>query len=160
MDLSPIHPDQLRLLLDEREISRTLIRFSRCLDTKDFDAYAALYDESGILITPWGEHRGRAGMAEHVARDLGGFAALHHVSAGHDIEVRGDEANVRTTLLATHVIGGGGVEFWSVGGHYEMVLGRVGAQWLFRSVRIVPAWRFDVASPATSSIDLADESHA
>lgn len=133
----------LELLLNEREISRLLVKFSRCIDTKDFDEYARLYAVDGELRTPWGGHRGQKGLAEHVRRDLGQFEGLHHVSAGHAIDIDGDTATVRATLLATHVIDTARAEFWSVGGHYDMSLVRENGTWKFSTVEIHPAWRFD-----------------
>ncbi|VXC24592.1 conserved hypothetical protein [Arthrobacter sp. 9AX] len=143
------HDEKLfKLLLDEREISRLLIRFSRCIDTKNFEKYAELYAADGELRTPWGGHSGREGLAEHVRRDLGKYEGLHHVSAGHSIDVDGDTAQVRATLLATHVTNDTGTEFWSVGGHYDINLKRIDGAWKLRVVEIHPTWRFDT-SPTT-----------
>ncbi len=136
----------LALLLDERAISRHLVRFSRCIDTKNFDEYAELYAPDGELVTPWGAHRGRDGLADHVRGDLGDYLALHHVSAGHEITVDGDRATARATLLATHVTNDTGTAFWTVGGHYDMTLARDGDGWLLTRVEIKPAWRFDTPS--------------
>lgn len=137
---------QLRLLMDEREISRTLVRFARCLDTRDYDGYAQLYTEDGELVIPWGSHQGRAGLAEKVRRDLGTYLALQHVSTGHDIHIDGDRATVRAALLATHVMSDEGERFWTAGGYYDMELVREGEGWKFRSVRINPVWRFETPS--------------
>jgi uncharacterized protein (TIGR02246 family) len=133
----------LRLLLDEREIVRLLATFSRSLDTKDFDRYASLYAEDGELITPWGRHQGRAGMADHARNDLDGYADLQHVSTGHSIDVEGDRAQVRTSLLATHVVDESKKRFFTVGGHYDMTLVRVDGSWRFARVAIRPAWVFE-----------------
>ena len=133
----------LRELLDEREVSRLIIRFARCIDTKDWAGYADCYARDGRLETPWGEHTGREGMAQHVERDLGGFPATQHVSATHEIEIDGDTARARSSLLATHVTDEAGTAFWTVGGHYDLRLVREDGRWRFSDVRIVPAWRFD-----------------
>lgn len=136
-------PDLLRLLLDEREISRVLLAFSRCIDTKDFDGYAKLFAEDGELVTPWGGHRGREGLSEYVRGDLGAYAGLQHVSAGHEISVDGDSATARTTLLATHVTSDTGTEFWTVGGFYLYEFARVDGLWRITRAQINPVWRFD-----------------
>jgi len=136
----------LQQLLDERAISRLLLSFSLCIDTKDFDGYAELFEEDGELVTPWGGHRGKAGLADHVRADLGHYSALHHVSTGHLIKVKDDTASVRATLLATHVIEGPEV-FWSVGGYYEFEFARAADdRWLIRRVSLHPAWRFETPS--------------
>jgi uncharacterized protein (TIGR02246 family) len=141
--MTSISDEQLQNLLDEREISRLLVVFSRCIDTKDFDAYAQLYAQDAELVTPWGSHKGREGLAEHVQNDLGGYRALHHVSTGHEITVDGDRATVRATLLATHITDDTGTQFWSVGGHYDMKLAKTNGNWRLARVAINPAWRFD-----------------
>ena len=131
-------------LLDERAISKLLVRFSAAIDTKDFDTYASLFADDGTLTTPWGGHSGRPGLAEFVSNDLGQFTALHHVSAGHLITVSGDTAVARATLLATHVTDDDPSSFWSVGGHYEFSFTRVDSdEWLIQGVTLVPAWRFE-----------------
>jgi uncharacterized protein (TIGR02246 family) len=134
----------LQLLLDEREIRNLLIAIARTVDEKDFEGTAALYAEDGELVTPWGGHRGRAGMAEHIRGDLGAFPGLHHVSAGHEIDVEpgADTARARMTLLATHVLDDEGTRFTTVGGHYDVDLVREDGRWRLGRVRIAPAWRF------------------
>jgi uncharacterized protein (TIGR02246 family) len=134
----------LRMLLDEREIRNVLIAIARTVDQKDFDGTAALYAQDGELVTPWGSHRGRDGLAEYIRGDLGGFPGLHHVSAGHEIEVAADgrTARARMTLLATHVLDEEGTRFSTVGGHYDVDLIREEGAWRLRRVRINPAWRF------------------
>lgn len=143
--------EQLRLLLDEREISRTVIRFARCLDERDYEGYANLYTDDGELHIPWGGHTGRAGLAQKVRDDLGVYDALQHVSAAHDIKVIGDQAIVRAALLATHVTRPNGGSFWTTGGHYDMRLVRVGEGWKFTSVRINPVWRFETPTSDTDA---------
>ncbi|MGN7950347.1 nuclear transport factor 2 family protein [Microbacterium sp. 22215] len=144
--MSTFTDEDIQLLVDERAISRLLITFSRCIDTKDFDGYASLFAVDGELVTPWGGgHKGRDGLAAYVGKDLGGYAALHHVSAGHDIHIDGDHATVRATLLATHVNDDTATNFWSVGGHYDLQLIRDGRGWLLTRVEIKPAWRFDTS---------------
>lgn len=138
--------EQLQLLLDEREISRTLLRFARCLDSRDYESYAALYTQDGELHIPWGGHKGRTGLADKVRNDLGVYHALQHVSTAHDIHVEGDRATVRAALLATHVTRSDGEGFWTAGGYYDMELVRVDDGWKFRSVRINPTWRFETPS--------------
>jgi ketosteroid isomerase-like protein len=145
--MNPIQERLLQLLLDERDISRTLIKFSRCIDMKDFEAYAGLYASDGVLRTPWGGHKGREGLADYVRKDIGDYVALHHVSTGHEIDVDGDQASVRATLLATHVTEESGSAFWSVGGHYDMKLRRVEGTWQLSLVELHPVWRFDTPSP-------------
>lgn len=140
----------LALLREEREITRVLISLGKCVDEYDFEGLARLYAEDGELITPWGGHRGRAGLAEYVQKDLGGYTALHHVSAGHLIDVvpGARRAKARMTLLASHVVDDSGTQFNTAGGHYDIDLVRERGRWHLATVRIVPAWFFDTQGHA------------
>ncbi|MGQ0719175.1 MAG: nuclear transport factor 2 family protein [Pseudonocardiales bacterium] len=129
-------------LLDRQDISALLVRFARCLDTKDFTGYADCYAPEGVLQLPGGGHEGRAGMADYVERDLGGYVATHHVSANHEIEIDDDTARARSSLHATHVRSTED-DFWSVGGWYDTTLRRTPEGWRFTRVSINPVWRFD-----------------
>ncbi len=129
-------------LLDRQDISALLVRFARCLDTKDFTGYANCYAAEGVLQLPRGGHEGRTGMAGYVERDLGQYVATHHVSANHEIEIDGDTARARSSLHATHVRSTED-DFWSVGGWYDTTLRRTSEGWRFTRVRINPVWRFD-----------------
>jgi SnoaL-like domain len=129
--------------LDRAVISDVLVRFARALDEKDWVGYAALYAADGTLRTPRGGHRGRAGLAEYVEHDLGGYPATHHVSAGHAIDIDGDTATVRSSLHATHLRSADPGDFWTVGGWYDTTLRRVGAGWEITSVVINPVWSVD-----------------
>lgn len=134
----------LDIMIEEREITELLKNLARCVDSFDFEGLARLYAEDGELVTPWGGHRGRAGLAEHVRKDLGHYAALHHVSAGHQIDVLpgATKAKARMTLLATHADDATGKSFSTAGGHYEIDLVREHGLWRLGRVRIVPAWNF------------------
>lgn len=126
---------------DHDAIRDVLVRFARALDEKDWDGYAALYAVDGVLTTPRGTHRGRAGLARFVENDLGTYSATHHVSAGHDVRVDGTAAAVRCSLQATHVRGEPG-DFWTSGGWYDVTLRREGV-WVITTVLINVVWRFD-----------------
>lgn len=132
-------------LIEEREITRLLISLAKCVDSYDFDGLAELYADDGELITPWGSHRGREGLADHVRKDLEKYRALHHVSASHfiDVEPGASSASVRMTLLATHVRDEAGKSFMTAGGHYEIELLRERGAWRLHRVHIVPAWFLD-----------------
>jgi len=138
----------LDILIEEREITEVLKSLARCVDSFDFEGLAQLYAEDGELVTPWGAHRGRAGLAAHVEKDLGAYRGLHHVSAGHQIDVvpGASRARARMTLLATHVDDESGTAFSTSGGHYEIDLAREHGLWRLARVRIFPAWTFTTAA--------------
>ena len=133
---------ELKVLLQERAISKVLIRFARFLDEKNFEAYANCYSEDGSLVTPWGTQSGREGIRAKVENDLGKYAATQHVSANHDIQITGDQATARSSLWATHVHDAEGLNFWAGGGHYEYDLKLIDGEWKISRVQIFPAWTF------------------
>ena len=96
---------QLQWLVDRASIGDLLIEFARALDERDWDAYAAVYAEDGVLdISPDIAHKGREGMAEFVAHSLSGYAGgTHHLNTTHAIAIDGDVASARAYLLAAHV---------------------------------------------------------
>ena len=137
----------VRLLLDEREITRLLLALSRTVDEKDFEGLASLYAVDGALVTPWGSHTGREGLAEYVSKDIGHFHAMHHVGAGYEIDVKpgASTATARMTLLATHVSNDDGTRFTTVGGYYDIELVREDGKWRLKRVMPMPQWRFSAA---------------
>ncbi|MBC9936212.1 MULTISPECIES: nuclear transport factor 2 family protein [unclassified Leucobacter] len=140
--------DGWQTLMDERAISGRIIEFARCVDERDFEGYARTFAADGELVTPWGGHAGRAGLAAHVRAGLERYVATQHVSANHEITVQGDRATARSTLLATHVRDAAGTDFWTTGGHYELELVRLDEVWLFSRISLHPAWRFDTRTAA------------
>ncbi|WP_017569410.1 nuclear transport factor 2 family protein [Nocardiopsis halotolerans] len=136
-------PDEprLRRLLDRADIHDLLARFVHCLDRRDFTGYAALFTEDGTLRLPGSEHRGRAGLAEFVAADLGRYHRTHHMSTNHEVEVDGDTATSRSSMRAVHLRSADDpTDWWSVGGRYEHAYRRVGGTWLIHTVDITPVW--------------------
>ena len=140
--------DSWQIVMDERAISKRIIEFARCVDEKDFAGYANTFAVDGELVTPWGGHSGREGLAEHVRAGLERYFATQHVSANHEITVVGDRATARSTLFATHVRNEEGTDFWTTGGHYELELVREEGVWRFSRISLHPAWRFDTRAAA------------
>lgn len=132
---------EIELMLQERAISKLIIKFARHLDEKNFEAYSHCYTEDGELITPWGIQKGRDGIRDKVETDLGKYFATQHVSANHDIEISGNTATVRSSLWATHVHDSEGQHFWSGGGHYDYNLVLNSGDWKIARVKINPVWK-------------------
>lgn len=132
---------QLRGLLDRAQIHDLLARFVHCLDRRDFAGYAALFTEDGMLRLPGSQHRGRAGLAEFVAADLGRYHRTHHMSTNHEVDITGDTAASRSSLHAVHMRSADDpTDWWSVGGWYEHSYRRVAGVWLIETVDVTPAW--------------------
>ncbi|MEU0742200.1 nuclear transport factor 2 family protein [Streptomyces sp. NPDC006134] len=139
---------QIRLLVDRAAITEVLHSFARHLDEKEFEGYAALFTEDGVLELPDTAHRGRAGLADFVRADLGRYHRTHHISANHQITVQGTTARSRSYLHAVHVPESGDpTHWWAVGGWYDNTYRKEDDAWLIASVRVTPVWRGGTASP-------------
>lgn len=151
---------QLQWLVDRAEISDLLFSFARALDTKDWGAYANNFSESGVLELPWPSadgsgmagHTGRAGMAEYVAKGLGGFIATHHLSANHQIQIDGDTATSTSYCQCVHRRSEHDVsDVWELGGWYTNSYVRTDEGWKFARVRLDAVYQTGVLiDPATS----------
>lgn len=131
---------ELQRLIDEQAIRDLVARFALALDERRWPDYAALYAEDAVLRLPHGEVTGRAAIERWVEADLGRYVSTHHAGGHVVIDVDGDTADVRTTLLATHVESEDGRTYWAGGGWYVMRLRRAAAGWLLTSTEARPAW--------------------
>lgn len=132
---------RLRSLLDRVDICDLLTEFARCLDDQDFAGYAALFTEDGVLRMPGAEHRGRAGLAEYVAADLGRYHRTQHLITNHRVESGAGHATSRAAMRAVHLRSADDpTDWWAVGGWYDHTYRRVGTTWLIHTVDITPVW--------------------
>ena len=136
--------EQVRRLTDRIEISELLFRFARALDTKDYAGYVALYAPDGILELP--DPKGgppivlrRDEMANAIPRSLGRYAATHHLSCNHQIEISGDTAESHSYLQAVHVRRIP-TDHWSAGGWYDCCYQRIDGDWRFSRIRLTAIW--------------------
>lgn len=130
---------QLQWLVDRAAVSDLLNDFARALDDRDWEGYAANYTEDGVLdIAPTIRHEGREGMAEFVAASLGRYAATHHLSSNHRIDLDGDIATTRSYLLAAHVFDAEQPHRHADGaGWYRCRVRRTAEGWRFEHVALV-----------------------
>jgi len=134
--------DLVRELHDRAMISELLLRFARALDERDWEGYAALYADDGVLELPWGPPRPKAILAEDTEANLGRFAATHHISSKHQISLDGDSATSRSYLQAVHVVDPGAQGgLWTAGGWYDCSYRRTPDGWRFTRVALVPVWQ-------------------
>lgn len=136
--------EKVERLWERSLISDLLVAFATALDSKDWDAYAALYTDDGILVLPWTTIR-KADMPGAVERDLSRYFATHHISANHSITISGDSATSRSYLLAMHVQEKGNQKTqWLVGGWYDNEYRKTERGWLISRVQITPIWESGV----------------
>jgi ketosteroid isomerase-like protein len=154
------HNAQLQWLVDRAQISDLLFSFARAIDTKDWQAYANNFTETGVLELPWptadgitpAGHNGRAGLADYVAKGLGGFVATHHLSANHQITVDGDTATSTSYCQCIHRRSEDDIsDVWELGGWYTNSYLRTADGWKFTRVRLEAIWQTGaIADPAAS----------
>ncbi|KAK4095586.1 hypothetical protein Purlil1_382 [Purpureocillium lilacinum] len=140
-------------LLDRLTISDLLISFAHAIDTKNWTAYEDLLAEDGIVEIPvklpdgsYLRHVGREGTADWVAGNsekpgLSQFAATHHMSTNHQVNIEGDSASTHSYTHCIHRLSDNPGEVWEVGGWYTCDLRRVGDRdWKFAKVHFDIVW--------------------
>ncbi len=154
--------DQVHYLLDRAAVSDTLIAFARAIDTRDWEGYADLFTEDGVLELPFREpdgspagHAGRHGMADYVRAGLGVYTATHHLSGNHQITLHGDTATTVSYCQCIHRLDNDPGNVWELGGWYTCALRR-GAEdtWRFTRVHLDAVWQHGSPLPPGP---LADE---
>ncbi len=112
-------------------------RYCRCLDTKDWDGYAAVYTEDAVLDTTGSggaRVEGRDAAVAYVRSSISeDTITTHHVHAP-EIEIAGDEATGVWAMQDRNI--------WPSGrkllgfGHYHERYRRVDGEWLISESRL------------------------
>jgi 3-phenylpropionate/cinnamic acid dioxygenase small subunit len=123
----------LQAINDRIEIEELLVRYSRAIDHRDFDALESLFTpdatfDGGSLGCP----TGAAAIRAMIEGTLTGLDATQHLVGKSLIELDGDSAEVRTYLISQHIreSAPGPVKHYFLGGEYAD-----------RVVRTVDGWR-------------------
>jgi uncharacterized protein (TIGR02246 family) len=126
---------------DTAAIVALITRFSHGLDSRDWTAYADTFTEDAVFEI-FGQRRvGRADIAAGPARDLVRFDRTQHFNTNHMVEVDGDAAVARCSLLAVHIPDATQPDQHADVGavyHYDCV--READGWRFRHVRLEILW--------------------
>jgi len=144
---------RLQWLLDRTAISDLLHSFARSLDTRDYPAYVDNFAPGGAVELPDPMRPGgtivlrRDEMLEQLPRSIGRYAATHHLSANHQIDIDADSARSRSYLQAVHVRGPDPADHWSAGGWYDCDYVRLPAGWKFQRVRLCAVWLSGAPGP-------------
>jgi uncharacterized protein (TIGR02246 family) len=142
MPSGPTTPEaQLAWLVDRAQISDVLITYARCADTADWDGVAALFTEDGTFTTPFGPpFRGRD-FASVSGPVMAQFAATHHMSTNHAIEIDRDRATSHSYLQAVHLTRQGDLSAHAdIGGWYEHTFARRDGRWLIAAMELKFVW--------------------
>lgn len=127
---------ELRLLVDERNITRLLHRYAHALDGRDADAWRSCFTDDATLVTRHGTFVG----AEQIDDLFEGLQPrpTKHLLTSPLIELDGDRATVASHFLLCVQDGSAlRVDFF---GRYldEVARGPGDDKWRFRERRIVP----------------------
>ena len=145
-------PD-IRHLADRLEIDDLLTRYTRAIDTGEWDRLDAVFTpEARIDYTASG---GIAGAYPEVkawlAKVLPMFPKRQHVIAQREVELEGDRARVTAYFLNPMVMSrpDAADELWEFGGYYHHRLVRTDAGW--RSEELVEeiVWKRTPGAPAS-----------
>jgi len=144
---------QVAYLMDRTAISDLLFAFARAIDTKDWDGYANLFTEDGVVEIPVKRpdgtpvrHEGRKGLAQFVSGDanrpgLGRFLYTHHLSSNHQVAIDGDTATTTSYAQCIHRFDENPSNVWELGGWYSCSLRRTAdAGWRFTKVHLDMIW--------------------
>jgi 3-phenylpropionate/cinnamic acid dioxygenase small subunit len=131
-------------MLDRIEIEELLVRYSRAIDSKDFDTLEELFTsdatfDGGSLGCPTGAPQIRA-MIEGT---LTGLDSTQHLVGKSLIEIDGDEAEVRTYLFSQHIREStpGPIKHYALGGEYADRVVRTPAGWRIAYRRLDRMWK-------------------
>lgn len=136
----------VKLMLDERAISRTVIQYATGVDTRNWALYRACFtDEVEIDFSSWDPALKATMRADDwvaaVRPGLSGFAATQHISTNHVISVDGDQATCVSYMQAQHYLPNDqGDNTLTLGGYYTNNLVRSGDGWKIRKCKLTVSW--------------------
>lgn len=137
--------EQLGELADRAEIENLICTYARSVDTKNWEAFAALFTAEAALVLPWeGEAagiNGRERLAKFCDDALGRFRRTHHLIANKQITIEGDRAKSVHYLHASHVRSDNPEDHWDVGGWYLAEYARTLDGWRFTRVELDAVWQ-------------------
>jgi hypothetical protein len=135
---------EIQHMIDRIEIEELLVRYSRAIDSKEFDTLETLFTsdaifDGGSLGCPAGAPQIRA-MIEGT---LAGLDSTQHLVGKSLIEIDGDEAEVRTYLFSQHIREStpGPIKHYALGGEYADRVVRTPEGWRIAYRRLDRMWK-------------------
>lgn len=127
-------PDDLDRVLAEREIVQLVSRSAQAQDSRQWDSYVELLDDSVLVNKPLNPELVRMSGREYVEmirETLDAFDVTHHQLTNHVVWVDGNEASADVDVSAYHQLNDGdAAETITVGGRYHFTLNRTDRGWL------------------------------
>jgi len=129
----------LQELSDRQEIVDLITRYTRAVDTRNWDDLDHVFTEDAVLdYSPVGGPADVLAVVKPwIAQGLAGFERYQHVIGQVSIELDGDEARATAYLFnpMVSVAPDGAEKLWEVGGYYRHELRRTAEGW--RSTRML-----------------------
>jgi 3-phenylpropionate/cinnamic acid dioxygenase small subunit len=135
----------LKMLLDERAISRLLCNYATGVDTRNWPLYESIFDDNiEIDYSSWqADAIGTVTRDQFVAicRGIFGFESTQHIIVNHMIDVKGDEADVVAYMRAQHFLPNNrGENYLTMGGFYTHHLVRKADGWKIDRAKLTVTW--------------------
>lgn len=153
----------LDTLWEERQISKVILRFGRCLDTGDWETYRSCFTEHVNMdfkrLTGHDEVRIPAALMSSFGDLFLSQARRHHSYTNFDVTITGDKAYAHVYFVARHWRstdrgGSTNVQY----GWYDFWLSRMDCGWLIHRFRHDFQWvdgndaLFDLGEPALVNV--------
>ncbi len=126
-------------LIDRQQITDLLTRYTRAVDTRNFDDLYEVFTADAVLdySAPGGPVGPPSEVVPWIEKGLAGFTRAQHMLGQVAIELDGDTATATAYMYNPMVSTApdGTEHLWEVGGYYHHTLVRDGEGW--RSSRIV-----------------------
>jgi hypothetical protein len=148
---------ELRRIRDREEIAALKARYCRCVDTQDWDGFAALLTEGYLIDNGTSRIEGRDAAVAMVSGGLAGGSSVHHVF-NPEIEVTGPDSATAIWPMedwAYLSIGGQRRAFHGFG-HYHEQYARTGDGWRIAST-VITRLRMDEIDPEAAAPQSAGE---
>lgn len=129
---------------DRFEIEDLLVRYSRALDRRDFEALEAIFtDDAEFDAGPLGNPKSSRAIREMIEGTLSDLDATQHLVGKSLIELHGDEADVRTYLISQHIreSAPGPTKHYFIGGEYVDRVVRTPEGWRIAYRRLDRLWK-------------------
>ncbi len=128
-------------IADRLAVQDVMTRYANGVDTRDLDLYASAFTP-GVVVSGFGGAEvieGREAWVDYVRKALERFGVTQHLMGNYVVELRGDEATMRTYVQATHVLADDPKSTLTLWATYHDELVRDGAVWRIRDHRLEPA---------------------
>lgn len=126
---------------DRFVVQDVMFRYAAGVDTRNRELYSSAFTED-VVCSGYADgevFHGRDAWVTWVWKALERFGPTQHLMANQVVELRGDEATMRTYVQATHILTIDAKTTLTLWATYHDELIRDGALWRIRNHRLAPA---------------------